>query len=95
MAKYKLSGSGVQDTGSKSYIPPSINNAHWRVYQEWLGEGNTPDPEFTQAELDIEAARGEIAIKDTLIRERMRKIAIDELKSEGVLPVDYKEGALK
>lgn len=44
MAKYKLTEIGVQNTETGDYIPNAEGNRHWRAYQEWLAEGNTPDP---------------------------------------------------
>ena len=44
MAKYQLLPSGVRDTERNQSIPEDTRNRHWRQYQAWLGEGNTPDP---------------------------------------------------
>lgn len=45
MALYKLSSDGgVQRTDTGSFIPPDIENKHWREYQAWLAQGNFPDP---------------------------------------------------
>lgn len=52
MAKYKLQGSGVMDTETGAFIPNAPGNRHWKEYQQWLIDGNTPDPEFTQQEID-------------------------------------------
>jgi hypothetical protein len=60
MAKYKLSGNGVKDNETGACIPNSNANRHWKEYQEWVAEGNTPDPEFTQEELDSMEIQGEI-----------------------------------
>ena len=52
---YKLSENGVtltREDGSVLSIPNAEGNRHWREYQEWLAEGNTPEPQYTQAELD-------------------------------------------
>lgn len=49
MAKYKLNGNGVNDTETGACIPPDEGNRHWREYQEWLAEGNSPDPEDVPA----------------------------------------------
>lgn len=46
MADYRLTLSPdiVIRTADGAAIPNSMDNADWRVYQEWLGAGNTPDP---------------------------------------------------
>ena len=50
----KIQGDGylVNDTMS---VPANENNRHYKMIQEWIAEGNTPEPEFTQAELDAQA----------------------------------------
>lgn len=60
MAKYRLQENGVYDTETKEGIPDNPSNYQWVEYQKWLNEGNTPDPEFTQAELDQKAIDNEI-----------------------------------
>jgi hypothetical protein len=70
--KYKINGSGVYDTEKHRSIPNSMDNRHWREYQEWLADGNTPDPEFTQAELDFNALQAEVAdLKGDLARNQV------------------------
>lgn len=56
MAKYKLQADGVIDQEKGYKIPADEGNRHWRGYQNWLAQGFTPDPEFTQEELDVKAA---------------------------------------
>lgn len=59
MNKYKLYyrgpdlSPGIQnvETGD-SFIEEDPQ--YYREYQEWLAAGNTPSPEFTQAELDVQ-----------------------------------------
>lgn len=51
MAKYKLTSNGVKDTETGANIPNAPGNRNWTEYQEWLAEGNTPDPQFTPEEL--------------------------------------------
>lgn len=51
-APYKLHNSGgVIRAADNALIPPDEGNCGWKIYQQWLGEGNTPDPEFTIDEL--------------------------------------------
>jgi hypothetical protein len=45
MAKYRLFPDGVYDTETNECIPEEILNRHWRDFQKWESEGNTPDPE--------------------------------------------------
>jgi hypothetical protein len=45
MAKYELTESGCRDKERGYHIPDDPNNRHWKEFQEWLAEGNTPDPE--------------------------------------------------
>jgi hypothetical protein len=51
MAKYKLQQNSVIDLETGMFIPNDTANRHWREYQEWLKEGNSPEPEFTLDEL--------------------------------------------
>ena len=46
MAEYKLdkNGEGVIRTSDNAHIPEDMGNRHWKKYQEWLAEGNAPDP---------------------------------------------------
>ena len=55
MAKYRLISNGVQDMETKAFIPDCGGNRHWQEYQEWLGLGNTPDPEFTTEQIEERA----------------------------------------
>lgn len=60
MAKYKLLDDGVLNTLTNESIPNSPGNRHWIEYQEWLDEGNTPDPQFSQEDIDSKVVRDEI-----------------------------------
>lgn len=66
MAKYKISGDGVQDTETGAFIPNDNDNRHWQEYLAWTtvsGAENVADPEFTAQEItdnmwaDIRAQR--------------------------------------
>ena len=52
MAKYKIAGTGVKDTETEAFIPNDVGNRHWQEYLVWLDDGNTPDPEFTEQEIE-------------------------------------------
>ena len=56
MARYKLNinGDGVfYPDGGNLNIPESMDNRHWIEYQEWLAEGNIPDPAETDEEKKV------------------------------------------
>jgi|KBSSwiStaDraftv2_1062776.scaffolds.fasta_scaffold719790_2 hypothetical protein len=44
MYKLNSEGPGVIRLADGAFIPEDQGNADWRVYQEWLAEGNTPAP---------------------------------------------------
>ena len=47
----QLQGEGYLLNGNIS-VPNDEGNRDYQDIQEWIAEGNTPDPEFTQAEID-------------------------------------------
>jgi hypothetical protein len=102
MKKYRLTEDGVQNTKTTAFIPNDERNNDWVEYQNWLkgfdvdGEDlgigkNTPDPQFTAEELVEQTRQEEIKINEQKIQTEMIKIAIENLKASGNLPVDYKE----
>lgn len=32
-------------------VPEDARNRHYKAVQQWIADGNTPEPEFTQAEI--------------------------------------------
>lgn len=50
--RYKIEGACIFDTLTGGLIPNSDTNPDWIEYQAWVAEGNTPDPEFTDSEID-------------------------------------------
>lgn len=88
---YKISptGFGYIRLADMACIPPDPNNRDYREYLEWLSKGNTPEPAFTPQDL-VEKQKAEEAVaRERLIEEKMRELAISELKKEGKLPADY------
>jgi RNA polymerase-interacting CarD/CdnL/TRCF family regulator len=71
-------------------IPPDHANRDYREYLEWLSKGNTPEPAYTPEELAEKQRAEDAAAQEKLIVEKMRELAISELKKEGKLPADYK-----
>ena len=50
----KIQGNGYLLNGTMS-VPKADGNSEYEAIKQWLAEGNTPEPEFTQAELDAMA----------------------------------------
>lgn len=80
---YKLKRGGVVRIADGANIPDYEHNADWREYQEWLAQGNTPEPEYSGPEL-IELKRR--AIESEAVRRISnvsggRKAAVAMLKS--------------
>ena len=57
----KIQGSGYLLNGTMS-VPKANGNREYELIKEWLSEGNTPEPEFTEAELlqQIEDAKPKV-----------------------------------
>ena len=48
---YKLAKGGVIRLSDGAFIPEDPNNRDWKEYQEWLAQGNKPQPQYTTVEL--------------------------------------------
>ena len=48
---YKLAQSSIIRLSDNACIPLADGNMDYEAYKIWLAEGNTPEPEFTEAEL--------------------------------------------
>lgn len=59
----KIHGDGYLINGADTTLNPT--SRAFRAVQEWIAEGNTPEPEFTQAEIDAQAAQ---AVEDAAIK---------------------------
>ena len=74
MAKYRLGAEGnIEDTVTGANIPVDERNEDYRRYQEWVAEGNTPDPVSTppaktDAELLYESDQQMIRAVDWLLQ---------------------------
>jgi hypothetical protein len=70
---YKIQGDGVIHLTEGLYIPAALGNRHYVKYLEWLEEGNTPEPELSDA--DVLAQNSALA----------RKFRDDELSRADVM----------
>ena len=59
---YKLQNNSVQRLSDGAGIPFANGNRDYEEYKQWLAEGNTPEPEFTDEELaqQIEDAKPKV-----------------------------------
>lgn len=46
----KIQGSGYLLNGT-IHVPAANGNSEYEAIKQWIAEGNTPEPEFTEAEL--------------------------------------------
>ena len=56
----KIQGQGYLLNGNMS-VPKADGNREYELIKEWLLKGNTPEPEFTEAELAQQALDKQIA----------------------------------
>jgi len=80
MNTVKIQADGYLVDGSLS-VPNAPGNRHWQAVQEWIAEGNTPELEFTQAELDAQA---EQAVEDES-KQAEREAKLTGIEFEGVM----------
>ena len=64
----KTQENGYLVNGNMS-VPNVEGNRHYQEVQEWIAEGNTPEPEFTQAELDQQVIDDANAVEVALLAE--------------------------
>ena len=55
----KIQGQGYLLNGTMS-VPKSDGNSEYELIKQWLAEGNTPEPEFTEEELQITSINKQI-----------------------------------
>lgn len=90
MAKYKECWESPIDSTLKGYfdndsginIPISANNVDYQSVMAWIDEGNTPDPAYTQTEIDAYQATidRQEDIQDAQNATGMSGLTVDEAK---------------
>lgn len=71
-----------KDTENGQCIPISESNLSYQALQEWIALGNTPDPAYTQAEIDAyqAAVDRQQEIEDAQDATGMHGLTVDEAK---------------
>lgn len=90
MAKYKEQWqsiidstlTGYLDTDIGAYIPIAASNKDYQAVLAWIGQGNTPDPAYTQTEIDAYQATidRQEDIQDAQNATGMPGLTVDEAK---------------
>ena len=57
--KVKIQGQGYL-LNNTMYAPKADGNREYELIKQWLAEGNTPEPEFTEEELRIKEVNSQI-----------------------------------
>ena len=80
---YKLTKNGVIRLADNLFIPNTPANRHWQEYQEWLRQGNQPEPEFTFDDL-----KQQLRQKIHQIRKEKENSGINVSTTQGTFIVD-------
>ncbi len=67
MTRYKLAEGGVIRLDDMAFIPADPANLDWQEYQEWLAQGNQPEPMYTPQELKQKLKRDMLGLRQTRI----------------------------
>ena len=64
---YKLAQNGVIKLSDNAFIPEDPANKDWQEYQQWLAQGNKPQPQYTTAELREQLRTKMLALRSARI----------------------------
>ena len=72
----KIQGQGYLLNGTMC-VPKADGNREYELIKEWLSEGNTPEPEFTEEELAQQELEAKIAEAKTYLASTDFKMTVD------------------
>ena len=72
----KIQGEGYLLNGTM-HVPNADGNREYELIKQWLLEGNTPEPEFTEAELTQQAVDKKIAEAKVYLASTDFKMTVD------------------
>jgi len=74
---YKLKQNSVTRLADGACIPLADGNRDYEEYKQWLSDGNTPEPEFTQLELDAIETSNKISEAKAYLSSTDFKMSVD------------------
>ena len=77
---YKLADNGIILIDTGSFIPICEGNTDYQKYKKWLSEGNTPKPQYSQAELDAKAVMAQKQAEKQQAIIDLKAVNVDEIK---------------
>jgi hypothetical protein len=86
---YKIREFNILNKETGEFIPIDPKNIDYQRYLKWVAQGNTPEPFETQEEIDARLVKeAELAIEKK-IEDRMKELAIADLKAKGEIDSKY------
>ena len=73
---YKLTEGGVIRLSDGAFIPEDPANKDWREYQEWLAQGNKPQPQYTTTELRDQLRAKMLALRSARISKVLKTLTL-------------------
>ena len=83
----KIQGEGYLLNGTM-HVPKADGNSEYELIKQWLAEGNTPEPEFTEEELLTQKQNEFRAERDVLLKEA--DIEINKLVDLGLDSTEWR-----
>lgn len=74
---YKLNKNSVTRLVDGAFVPFASGNADYEEYKQWLADGNTPEPEFTEEELQITSIHKQIQEAKIYLANTDYKMTVD------------------
>lgn len=74
---YKLNKNSVTRLVDGAFVPFASGNADYEEYKQWLADGNTPEPEFIEEELQITSIHKQIQEAKTYLANTDYKMTVD------------------
>lgn len=80
---YKLNKNSVTRLVDGAFVPFASGNADYEEYKQWLADGNTPEPEFTESELQAQELQKQVQEAKDFLDKTDKKVLPDYEFKEG------------